>query len=268
MNTLFRHTLLLKNIPTLCLIIVALLSQATLWAQAQPMQIEETLQRSVKVIKTGQKISFPQEAILKYQNSIGMTALMTFNQAEGQYQTSLQFNIPFFLMEFNSSGQIQDKQIIPNEYTDMRKGKLYSQASFDHNNQVVIFGKATEEKKIEPMQGIPQDYLSLVWQLALNPDVLKEPIQITNGKTLSIQDKGVAVQTSTIQLSNQKVRTKFFKIDKENGGLEFALAPDFANMPVQITFLNNGAAYTFYLTDMTLDGQNHWQRPIKHMKAQ
>lgn len=247
---------------------ITLLSHTALWAQAQPIQTDDSLQRSVKVLKQGQRLSFPQEAILRYQNSMGMTALMTLNQAEGQYQSSLQFNIPFFLMEFNSSGQIQDKQIIPNEYTDMRKGKLYSQASFDHNNQIVIFGKATEDKKTEPMQGIPQDYLSLVWQLALNPEALNKPIQITNGKTLAIQDKTVSVQASTIQLSNQKVRTEFFKIDKENGGLEFALAPDFANMPVQITFLNNGAAYTFYLTDMTLDGQDYWQRPIKHMKAQ
>lgn len=258
----------LKPLVKLICLSAALLCTNTLWAQTESVQIKNTQKSTEEILNKSQKTNFPKEAVLRYEGPLGSTALMKFNQIDDQYQASLRFNLLAYSMNFSSSGHIKDQKIFPEQYTDTRRSKPYSNANFDYETQTIRFGKASEDLKEEPIQGTPQDYLSLIWQLALNKDSLNQPIQITNGKTVSIQDKITSTQETTLTINNQKMRVQLFKIDKENGGLEFVLAPDFANVPVQITLLNNSMRNTFYLVSITLDGKDYWQSTANHNERQ
>lgn len=211
--------------------------------------------------KDGQKPTFPRNAILRYEGPAGITGTMTFNRGDNKYSAKTQFNIPFYSAEFTSTGSIKNEQFVPDTFTDKRKGKVYSQAIFDYENQIVKYGKASGETKEEPMQGIPQDYLSLAWQMAANGGRLSQPTQITSGKTIYVRGNFTPEGAKELDTSEGKIKVQVFRINKGDDGIEFAFAEDFANIPAQITLYQDDGKKKHVLTliGMTLDGKEYWK---------
>lgn len=209
--------------------------------------------------KGNQKPSFPKVAVLRYQGPGSITGTMNFNRGGGKYNINAQFNIPFYKVELSSNGRLADGQFAPEKFTDKRKGKLYSQAIFDYENNKVQYGKASGDAKEEDMSGIPQDYLSLAWQMALNGGKLNKPTQVTSGKTLYIRDNFTPEGEKELDTNEGKIKVQVFRINKGDDGIEFAFAPDFANIPAQIVLYRDGKKDTLNLIGITLDGVDYWQ---------
>lgn len=212
--------------------------------------------------KKGQILSFPKVATLRYIGPAGITAVMQFNRSDERYLINTQLNIPFYPIEISSSGRIDgDNQLTPEQFIDKRKGKLYSQAIFDYAQQIISYGKVTEETRTKPMQGIPQDSLSLAWQLAIKEGKIKAPIQVTGGKSVYVQNQLTLTDKTTLDTPNGQIRIKSFKANKNDNALNFSFASDFANIPAQIIFNHKGTSYSLNLIGITLDNQTYWLVP-------
>lgn len=202
---------------------------------------------------------FPKIAHLRYQGPASVTGTMDFRRSNNSYQVNAQFNIPFYKIELSSSGSLQGDQFVPEKFTDKRKGKPYSQVIFDYQNQQVLYGKASEDIKAEPMMGIPQDYLSLAWQLAIKGGKINQATQLTSGKTLYVRNNFEVEGAKELDTNEGKIQVQVFKIDKGEDSIEFAFAQDFANVPAQVVLYQKGKRYELNLIEITMDGVDYWQ---------
>ncbi|MBP6860803.1 MAG: hypothetical protein KBC57_00420 [Neisseriaceae bacterium] len=209
--------------------------------------------------KAGTQPSFPNNAQLRYEGPAGVTGYMSFQRGGGRYSLTTQFNIPFYKMAFETTGLIEGKFFKPLQYTDRRKGKVYAQAIFDYDNQEIRYGRGAEPDQVEPLTHHAQDFFTLAWQMALNGGKLSEPMQVTNGKKVYLHSDFSPKGDRQYDSNEGKINVQVFRINRGEDGIEFAFAPDFANIPAQIILTDGGKTYQLRLIGITLDGVDYWQ---------
>ena len=196
----------------------------------------------------GVVVPFPQQAELRYKGLVPGT--MTFNRIGNKYTIRAIIKVPFRQMEFVSKGRIEGNRLLPEIFTDTRKGKLYAQAVFDYENGLITYGKAGETKT-EEMGDNPLDLFSAAWQLAMNKGRGSSKLQVTSGKGVKIYT--IKSQTVDYQQGEGKLAMQKFTIPDDNKG--FGLAVDFAYVPASITY----DGYEIYIDGIKLDGIDYWQ---------
>ena len=106
-------------------------------------------------------VSFPKNAALTYSGNGGVTATMAYGRSASSYNINATFKIPLYSMQFRSSGGMNGNTMVPNSYSDTRRGKLYAQAKFNHGSKTITYGKAGENKTAEtasqPISPVPQE---------------------------------------------------------------------------------------------------------------
>ncbi len=200
----------------------------------------------------------PQNAQLVYTSNLNIPAQMSLTQNNGQYTLETSINVPFYQMQFKSSGKIINNELKPALFVDKRKGKLYSQATFNYANQQVEFGKANDYESV-PLNNYSMDLFSFVWQIGLNKNALNQNIQLTNGKSLYnnlrvIQDK----TSSTFQFGENTYDIKTYSIRQDDKVYTYAIIPELYNIPAIIQFADHdGKNYELKLKSAIINGQKY-----------
>lgn len=196
---------------------------------------------------------FPQHAELQYVGPYGVPATMTFDRTGNRYKVVAQINAPLYQMRFSSQGSIQGNTLKPDSYQDQRRGKSYAGARFNYGNRTITYGK-TDNTQTVPMQGNTFDLFTLAWQLALNNGELPSNLRITNGKSLSPVQGMRHLSAASYNINGGSTPVSRYQVRKGDSTIEYAFATDFANIPAQIIYTDDGKTYRLKLRSAKLDG--------------
>ena len=197
------------------------------------------------------------KASLSYSSNRGVSADMTFNRNSSTYNIHTIFKIPLYSMQFVSNGSMRGNQMIPQSYSDTRRGKIYAKATFNHNNKTITYGKAGQSDTTE-MRGIPMDLFSLAWQLSLNDGKLSGVSQFTNGKKVYNETTNIRANGSqTVTFKNQPLKVNMYRATRAGDVMEYGLAPSMGNVPAVIRYTDNGTTYQLNLSAATIDGKKY-----------
>ncbi|MDO5685790.1 MAG: hypothetical protein Q4G42_00095 [Neisseria sp.] len=211
--------------------------------------------------------SFPKDAQLRYEGPFSITGDMHFSRTADTYHIEATFNVPFNKMQFRSEGKIQNGKLIPLQYSDTRKGKLYASAIFDYEQKVIRYGKGDTPTQSVAMEGAQHDFFSWAWQMSIDGGYMPGTVQLTNGKKGYLQTtppaEDIELEETLYDTGEGKIRIIRQSIDRERGGqhdsIDYGFAPDFANIPALIVFNDGGKVYEMRIIGIKLDNQNYWQ---------
>lgn len=201
--------------------------------------------------------TFPKTAALTYSGNGGVTAVMNYNRSSNAYSINTTFKIPLYNMQFSSRGSMNGNTMVPSLYTDSRRGKLYSQAKFNHGSKTITYGKAGESKT-ESMRGIPMDLFSLAWNIALNNGKVSGVSQFTNGKKIYNETTNIrAAGTQSVKFQGKPLAVNLYRATRGGDVMEYGLAPSLGNIPALIRYTDDGKTYQLNLTAATIDGKKY-----------
>lgn len=194
----------------------------------------------------------PQSAELKYAGSYGIPATMTFTRSGNRYKVVSSIKVPLYSIRFESGGTISGDRLIPSYYKDIRGGKTYAEAKFGGGK--VSYGKAGEQKT-EAASGPTMDLFTLAWQLAATDGRLPAGLAVTNGK--KIYPVGGLSHTGSGRYKIGKTATTVnkYRLRRGDSTVNYAFAPDFDNVPAQISYTDDGKTYDLKLTRATINGR-------------
>lgn len=197
--------------------------------------------------------AFPQKAELQYVGPYGVPAVMTFERNGSQYRVVADINAPMYKMRFTSQGRISGNRLSPASYSDIRRNRPYAGATFNYGAKTVTYGKAgaTETK---PMNGPTFDLFTLAWQLALNNGQLPANLHITNGKRLYTVQGMTRLSPTSYNINGGGIPVNRFRVQRGDDTIEYAFAPDFANIPARIKYTDDGTTYELKLRSAKIDG--------------
>ncbi|OAM31270.1 MULTISPECIES: DUF3108 domain-containing protein [Eikenella] len=197
---------------------------------------------------------FPQNAELHYVGPYGVPAVMNFSQNGGRYSVSADINVPLYKMRFSSNGSITGKRLQPARYSDTRKGRPYAGATFNYGAQTITYGK-TGQTETQPISGPTFDLFTLAWQLALNNGQLPANLHITNGKRVYPVRGMTRLPPARYNINGASIPVNRFRVQRGDDTIEYAFAPDFANIPARIKYTDDGKTYELKLRSGKIDGQ-------------
>lgn len=208
-------------------------------------------------IAMANETQFPNKAALTYSGNGGVTANMNFSRNANAYSIQTIFKIPLYSMQFASNGSMNGNQMVPQRYSDTRRGKLYAQALFNHGSKTITYGKAGQSQTA-PMRGTPMDLFSPAWQLALNDGKLTGVSQFTNGKKVYNENTNIRPNGSqNVKFKGQSLPVNMYKATRGGDVMEYGLAPSMGNIPALIRYTDDGTTYQLNLTAATLDGKKY-----------
>ena len=200
-----------------------------------------------------QAADFPNSAELQYVGPYGVPATMTFNRSGNNYRVVASINVPMYQMRFQSSGSVSGNTLKPAVYTDTRKGKTYAQARFSGTN--VTYGKVGEAAQTSALKGPTFDLFTLAWQLAMNEGQLPAGLHITNGKKLYPVSGIRKVGSAKYRVSGGDTTINRYRVQRGGDTIDYAFAPEFHNIPAQITYVDDGKTYTLKLKSIKINGK-------------
>lgn len=200
-----------------------------------------------------QAADLPQQAQLQFVDSYGLPVNMDFVQKDGQYQINTQINLIFYQMQFISSGTVKDSVLNPLSYTDSRFGKPYAQARFSEHG--VDYGKVSEAVKHMSVNGPVYDMFALGWQLGFNQGKLPANTYLTNGKKVYQLDAVNGRGSDQLMLNGRQIEIRQYSISRGDDVVEYAFAPQLENIPVRISYVDNGKVYTLQLKGGRINGK-------------
>ncbi|OSI07546.1 Uncharacterised protein [Neisseria animaloris] len=194
----------------------------------------------------------PQSAELKYSGSYGIPATMTFTRSGNSYKIVSRIKVPLYSIRFESGGTVSGNTLKPAYYKDVRGGKTYAEAKF--GNGQVTYGK-TGEQKTEVSSGITMDLFTLAWQLAANDAKLPSGLRITNGKKIYRVGSLNSAGSSQYKIGGGTTTVNKYRIQRGDSTVNYAFAPDFNNIPAQISYTDDGKTYNLKLTGVKINGK-------------
>lgn len=192
------------------------------------------------------------KVVLHYVGPYRIPAVFGFQRNGNSYQTHAHIKVPFYPMHFHAKGVVQNNALVPQKYTDNRRGKLYAQAKFA--DTTVTFGKAKDPQQTEKKRGATFDAFSLTWHLALNQGVLPTGSFITNAKRIYPLSGVQQISDGQYLYKNKKIATKRYYVKRKGNKIEFAFAPSLNNIPVRVVYHNKGKTYVFRLKHVETNG--------------
>ncbi|MCS4533588.1 DUF3108 domain-containing protein [Neisseria montereyensis] len=194
----------------------------------------------------------PQSAELHYSGNWGVPAVMTFNRSGNNYKITSNIKVPLYSIRFESGGNIAGNRLIPSYYKDVRKGKTYAEARFGGGK--VTYGK-TGEQNTEAMTGPTMDLFTLAWQLAANDAKLPAGLRITNGKKIYKVSGLNRTGGGQYKIGSGSTPINKYSLKRGDKIINYAFAPDFYNIPAQISYTDDGKTYNLKLTSVKINGR-------------
>ena len=195
----------------------------------------------------------PHSAVLKYSGSYGIPAVMTFTRNGNSYKIVSSIKVPLYKIRFESAGTISDGILYPSYYKDIRGGKLYAEAKF--NGHSVTYGRIKEGEETETVSGPAMDLFTLAWQLAAGDGKLPAGTRITNGKKLYRINSINKTGSSKYKFGKGYIDIDKYRVRRGDSTVGYAFATAFDNIPVQISYTDDGKTYNLRLTGATIDGK-------------
>ena len=195
----------------------------------------------------------PHSAVLKYSGSYGIPAVMTFTRNGNSYKIVSSIKVPLYKIRFESAGTISDGILYPSYYKDIRGGKLYAEAKF--NGHSVTYGRIKEGEETETVSGPTMDLFTLAWQLAAGDGKLPAGTRITNGKKLYRINSINKTGSSKYKFGKGYIDIDKYRVRRGDSTVGYAFATAFDNIPVQISYTDDGKTYNLRLTGATIDGK-------------
>ncbi len=185
-------------------------------------------------------------------------AVMTVQRQQNQYEITMTLHIPFKKIVFRSVGNIIDnKQLQPTLFQDLRNDKIYAQADFDYAKKEIRQAKGNDSPSVTPMVGQALDPFSLAWQLTLNQGVLNAPIQLATGKgnIQSYAPEALSSETTTRATGSSGTVMNVQQISlAHTKSHHYGLAIDVGYLPVVFDFDN----YAITIEHINMDGKDYW----------
>lgn len=195
----------------------------------------------------------PQRAQLQFVDNNGLSVNMDFEQKGGKFQISTDLSLLIYQMQFVSSGTLSGTMLNPLTYTDSRFGKLYAQARF--NGQSVDYGRVSDTSRHLAVNGPVYDMFALAWQLGFNQGKLPVNTYLTNGKKVYPLDAVKNLGSAQIMVNGQHIEISQYSISRGDDRVEYAFAPQLNNIPVRISYMDNGKVYTLQLKAGQINGK-------------
>lgn len=200
-----------------------------------------------------QAADFPTNAELNYVGPYGVPATMTFNRSGNGYKVVARINVPMYQMRFESSGSVVGNRLKPTQYRDIRRGKVYAQATFSGSQ--VRYGKVGEAVQTSSVKGPTFDLFTLAWQLAMNDGRLPASLQITNGKKLYPVAGIRKIDSGPFRIGGGDITVNRYRVQRGGDTIDYAFAPEWHNIPAQITYVDDGKTYMLKLKSIKLNGK-------------
>ncbi|PIT52679.1 hypothetical protein BHC44_06980 [Snodgrassella alvi] len=208
---------------------------------------------SLLLLPVARAAELPQRAQLQFVDSYGLPVSMDFVQQGDQYRINTQINLIFYQMQFVSTGTVNGSTLNPLSYIDSRYGKPYAQARF--TEQGIDYGKVSEASKHMAVNGPVYDMFALGWQLGFNHGKLPANTYLTNGKKVYLLDEVRSRGNAQLLVNGRQIDISQYSISRGDNVVEYAFAPQFENIPVQISYMDNGKVYTLQLKGGQIDGK-------------
>ena len=105
------------------------------------------------------------------------------------------------------------------------------------------------------VNGSVYDMFALGWQLGFNHGKLPANTYLTNGKKVyqlnAVQSRGMA----QMMVNGRQIDIRQFSISRGDNLVEYAFAPQLGNIPVRISYMDNGKVYTLQLKGGQINGK-------------
>lgn len=202
--------------------------------------------------------SLPQQIEIEFSGLA--SASMHFRRNNDRYLIKADFYLPGNHLHYQSTGYLRNNQLTTLQFTEVRNGKVTSNASFSLPTQTVIYGKANETKRLK-LLGQSYDFLSLPWQISLNPQIKLSSFQITNGKEVYlIKSNDIPVKklrtTRTINTSQGTSLVNIYEIKSlPNSPVLFGYSSRYQNLPVYIQLRNKFLKLELKATSIVVDSK-------------
>ncbi len=194
----------------------------------------------------------PQSAELQYSGSYGIPAVMTFARNGSNYKVTSTIKVPLYNIRFESGGAISGSTLTPGYYRDVRGGKTYAEARFGGGK--VSYGKPGEQKT-EAASGPTLDLFTLAWQLAANDGKLPAGLKITNGKKLYNVGGMSRVGSGQYSIGGKNTPINKYRVQRGDSTVNYSFAPSLGNVPVQISYTDDGKTYDLKLKSIKINGK-------------
>ncbi|OHX19312.1 DUF3108 domain-containing protein [Chromobacterium sphagni] len=212
---------------------------------------------------------FPGAAKLTYDlylnsGNVG-TGVLNWQQGNGRYRLETVATPKFALRLFTKGysyrveGQIGNSGLRPDSMQSFEGEQAKEEARFDYAAGLLHYGLRGEQQL--PLQPGAQDIYSLAFQLGLKGGQLGDkPLQITTAK--KVYDYPMA-STGTFDYDTNAGKMRVVVFQAKGGGdiTEFWLAPDFANLPVRITRIDDKKRIELRAIRIEINGALQWELP-------
>ncbi|MFQ1021920.1 hypothetical protein ACIWO4_01105 [Avibacterium paragallinarum] len=186
-------------------------------------------------------------AQIKYSSNYLMPAYVHFNANGSQYTITANINIPFYNIEFKSSGTQTNNTFAMLDYQDIRNGKLYAKTLINGNE--ILYGKVKNSLDNMPFTMPIFDLFTVAFQLSYYGK-LPHNFQITNGKKLYLMEN-VFVKKSEKQVKennrNQTEITYQFRTGEKSFVVKKYLGEQF---PRYISYDKDGDHYELTFNEL------------------
>ncbi len=201
--------------------------------------------------------NLPKNAQLTYTGPMGLAAVMDFQSTDNAYALETVFHIPLYPMQFRSQGLLEHGILKPLSYQDTRKGKPYAQATFDYQQNQIVFGKH-KQMQSTPIHGAPLDIFSLAWQLGLNHGKMADTLQFTNGKKV-YENLSILISQDDEQytLGNQQYKMMAYHFDQGQSHYQYKILPGLYHIPAVIYFQDDSNTYELKLKSAVINGKKY-----------
>ncbi|GAA5784097.1 DUF3108 domain-containing protein [Chitiniphilus shinanonensis] len=197
---------------------------------------------------------FPRNAEIVYMYG-PVPATLTWHVEHGRYEVSLKGSLLGRTRELRSVGHVTRDGLRPDRYTELRDGKMRSEATFDWDKPVATLNDKGEQKEV-PLRPGDQDLFSAAFQLAMQGSRLQNPTFTLFSGRKSYPDVQFSIRgESTLRVGDQQVDVLLLRGTFQDREFDFWLAPKWHNMPVrmQARLGNDGTSYDIWASSMRLE---------------
>lgn len=194
----------------------------------------------------------PQSAELHYTGNYGIPAVMTFTRNGSRYKVVSNIKVPLYSIRFESGGTVSGSRLIPSYYQDVRGGKPYAGAKFGGGK--ISYGKAGQQQT-RAASGTTMDLFTLAWQLAVSDGRLPPGLNVTNGKKIYPVSGLTRTGSGSYKIAGSSTPVNKYRLRRGDSTVNYAFAPELGNIPVQISYTDEGKTYDLKLTKAKINGR-------------
>ncbi|QRN40605.1 MAG: hypothetical protein GKC53_00210 [Neisseriaceae bacterium] len=221
-----------------------------------------TLLVILPVMSFSGNITIPKKVSIEFSGSGGTKSTMKFSSTKHNYNIAHITNLPMYKIIYQSNGTINNNHLNTYKFSESRNGHLVSSALFNPSTKQVTYGKINTPKKAQII-GKSYDSISLVWEIAFNPNLPLDTFQLTTGKGIYLIHAGnsnisTIKQSRNIAIAKKLIPIELYDLAKIKGSktpIQIGYSKQYNNLPVYMKLRNKLYDIEFIATSITIDGK-------------